>query len=97
MFAEQQDSAVKRAARRLRDLGLGGLAAALLTHGGPLAFFGAQTLYAAAPLLSVFDDGTGVNDLAAVLEDPEAARALAGILASERDSAGETTAGAKRA
>ena len=83
MFAEQQDSAVKRAARRLRGLGLGGLAATLLTHGGPLAFWGAQTLYAAAPMLSLFDDGEGVNELAGVLEDPAAARALAGQLAAQ--------------
>ena len=86
MFAEQQDSAVKRAARRLRGLGLGGLAAALLTHGGPLAFFGAQTLYAAAPVLSIFDDGAGLNELAGVLEDPAAAHALAGLLAAEPDT-----------
>ncbi len=92
MFAEQQDSAVQRAARRLRGLGLGGLAASLLTHGGPLTFFGAQTLYAAAPVLSVFDATTGLNELAAVLEDPEAVQALAGLLASPAGSAGETRA-----
>ena len=97
MFAEEHDSAVERAAQRLRRLGLGGLAATLLTHGGPLAFFGAQALYAAAPVLSVFDGGDGVNELAAVLEDPEAARALAGILASERAHPGESGAGATQA
>jgi hypothetical protein len=83
MLANQGDSAVQRAARTLRGLGLGGLAATLLTHGGPLAFWGAQALYAAAPALSVFDSGANVNELAGILEDPEAARALAGLLAAE--------------
>lgn len=94
MLAEPRDSAVQRAARGLRRLGLGGVAASLLNHGGPLPFFGAQTLYWAAPVLSVFDAGTSWNELAAILEDPEAARALAGVLASEAD---ERPAGAKQA
>ncbi len=95
MLADQRDSgdsAVQRSARRLRRLGLGGLTASLLAQGGPLAFLGAQALYFAAPMLSVLDDGTGLNELAAVLEDPAAAQALAGVLASE---AGEAIAGAK--
>ena len=89
MLANQGDSAVQRAARALRGLGLGGPAAALLTHGGPLAFWGAQALYAAAPVLSVFDAGADFNEVAAVLEDPAATQALAGLLEAER--------GAKRA
>lgn len=83
MLANQGESAVQRSAQRLRRLGLGGLAAALLNHGGPLAFWGAQALYAAAPVLSVFDAGANLNELAAVLEDPEAAQSLAGVLAAE--------------
>lgn len=98
MLPNPRDSAVQRAARALRRLGLGGLAASLLTHGGPLPFFGAQTLYFTAPVLSVFDAGTGWNELAAVLEDPEAARALAGVLASGADDpVGGSTAGAHQA
>ena len=79
---ESGDSAVQRAAGRLRRLGLGGLAATLL-QGGPLAFLGAQALYFAAPVVSVFDDGASLNELAAVLEDPASAQALAGALASD--------------
>jgi len=97
MLADKRDSgdsAVQRSARRLRRLGLGGLAASLLAHGGPLAFLGAQTLYFTAPVLSVFDDGAGLNELAAVLEDPASAQALAGVLASEA-GAGEASTGAK--
>jgi hypothetical protein len=97
MLADPHDSAVKRAVRGLRGLGLGSLAASLLTHGGPLPFFGAQALYAVAPVLSVFDAGTGWNNLAAVLEDPAAARALAEQLAADPDPADERRAGAKPA
>ena len=91
MFAESKESAVQQAARHVRRWGVGGPVAALLTHGGPLAFWGAQALYAAAPVLSVFDDGAGLNALAAVLEDPAAAAALATALAAP-EGAGATPA-----
>jgi hypothetical protein len=88
MFAESKESAVQQAARQLRRWGVGGPVAALLTHGGPLAFWGAQALYAATPVLSVFDDGAGLHQLAAVLEDPAAAEALAAALTAPAAGAG---------
>jgi hypothetical protein len=97
MLPNSPESAVQQAVRGLRRLGLGGLAASLLTHGGPLPFLGAQALYAAAPLLSVLEAGSGWNDLAAALEDPQAARTLAGLLAAETDPVGERPTGARPA
>lgn len=75
-----RDERIERAARVLRRWGLGGVAATLLADGGPLAFFGAQALYFAAPVLGVLGTGEGVTDLAALLEDPAAAGALAAEL-----------------
>jgi hypothetical protein len=73
-------SSVSRAARLIRASGLGTLAAALLDHGGPLAFFGAQTLYFAAPVLDGLGERGLASDLAAVLDDPAATSALAAEL-----------------
>jgi len=70
-----------RAARTLRAWGLDGLAAAVLDHGGPLVFFGAQALYFAAPLIDGLGGGNAASDLAALLDDPAAAHALAAELA----------------
>lgn len=62
---------------RLRAWRLDGLAAALLTEAGPLAFLGAQTLYVAAPALNLFAAPDTVTALARALEDPDERQALA--------------------
>ena len=62
--------------RALRAWGLGGLAAELLEHSGPLSFLGAQALYMAAPLGA----GSHLTTWAEALEDPAAVRRLAGEL-----------------
>jgi hypothetical protein len=85
MLADNGDSGQNRAARAvtvLRAWGLAGLAAALLEHGGALNFFGAQALHFAAPVLDGLGPGTFASDLADVLEDPAAARALAAALSA---------------
>lgn len=68
---------------RLRAWGLNGLAAALLEQAGPLAIFGAQALYLAAPALRLMTTGEAVTALAHALEDPDAAAALARRLEAE--------------
>jgi len=66
-----------RVARALRGWGLGGLAATLLTEGGPLPFLGAQVLYFGAPVLDALAPEADLAGLADLLEDPAAVRALA--------------------
>lgn len=68
---------------KLRAWGLHGLAATLLEQAGPLAFFGAQALYVAAPALQLLTPGETVTALAHALEDPDAAAALARRLEAE--------------
>jgi hypothetical protein len=80
MLAGSGNLSANRAARALRAWGLGGLAAALLDNGGPLAFFGAQALYFAAPVLDGLGQSNIASDLAAVLDDPAATRAFAAEL-----------------
>lgn len=70
---------------RLRAWGLDGLTAALLEHGGPLAFLGAQALYAAAPLGGGSEPDSPIDRLAGVLEDPGARLAWARRLGQEAD------------
>ncbi len=77
-----------RAARALRAWGLGGLAAALLGPDSPLAFFSAQALYFAAPMLDGLG-GTFASDLAAVLDDPAQARAFAAELSAPTHPEGQ--------
>jgi hypothetical protein len=87
MIDVTREAQIQRAARALRGWGLGGLAATLLADGGPLAFFGAQALYFAAPVLGALNPmggGEGVNAWAALLEDPAAAAALADELRRDR-------------
>jgi hypothetical protein len=86
MLPGNGDSSLNRTVRVLRATGLAGLAAAVLDQGGPLAFFGAQALYFAAPVLDGLGPARLASDLAEVLEDPEQSRALAGKL-RERGSA----------
>jgi hypothetical protein len=83
MLDVTREAQVERAARALRGWGLGRLAATLLADGGPLAFFGAQALYFAAPVLGALGPGQAVNEWAALLEDPASARALLQALARE--------------
>jgi hypothetical protein len=89
MLAGSGNFSANRAARALRAWGLDGLAAAVLDQGGPLAFFGAQALYFAAPLIDGLGAGTFATDLATVLDDPAATRALAAELAAPGGSGGD--------
>jgi hypothetical protein len=82
MFESGRNLQISGAARVLRRWPkLGGLAAALLADGGPLPFLGAQALYFAAPLLGAFSTPGRVENLAALLEDPQSLQALARELA----------------
>jgi len=82
MLAGSGNLSANRAARALRAWGLGGLAAALLGPDSPLRFFSAQALYFAAPVLDGLGGSAYASDLAAVLDDPAAARAFAAELAA---------------
>lgn len=77
MFESGRNQRLAAAARFVRRLGLGGLAASLLGDGGPLPFLGAQALYFAAPVLGAFTPAGEVEHLAALLEDPASVQALA--------------------
>ena len=82
MLAGSGNLSANRAARALRAWGLGGLAAALLGPDSPLAFFSAQALYFAAPVLDGLGGNSDASDLAAVLDDPVLARAFAAELSA---------------
>lgn len=86
MSAEQ---ALRPLAGRLRAWGLQDLAAALLEHGGPLTFLGAQMLHLATPAAGLWASGDTLAALARVLEDAEARQAWARELAAS--NAGESS------
>jgi hypothetical protein len=77
MIDASRSKRISGVARALRRWGLSGLAASLLAEGGPLPFLGAQALYFGAPVLDALAPGADLEGLAALLEDPEAVRALA--------------------
>lgn len=65
---------------RIQRLGLSGLAAALLEHGGIFAQLAAQSLYVAEPLLTTWLPNDGVRNFAHMMEDPGQRHALAAAL-----------------
>jgi hypothetical protein len=67
----------------LRAWGLNGLTAALLESVGPLAWLGAQALYFSAPVLSLVAPSAQVDDLARLLEEPQALQRLVNALSEE--------------
>ena len=70
---------------RLRVWGLNGFAASLLEAAGPLALLGAQTLYAAGPMLTPLVPDDEVTTWARWLEDPHTLPQLAARLSQEAD------------
>ncbi len=70
---------------RLRAWGLHGFAASLVEATGPLALLGAQTLYAAGPMLAPWVPDDEVITWARWLEDPLTLPQLAARLNQEAD------------
>ena len=64
----------------LHRLGVYHLAVTLLEAAGPLTIFGAQIIYLCQPVLKGTVSMTGLNALAAMLEDPQEAQAFARFL-----------------
>ena len=76
MSTERSQTSPIRWAQRLREAGLGEVAALLLEAAGPLSLLGAQLLYTAQPALGLFVDWERVDELAQLLEEPAGAAAL---------------------
>ncbi|MGD2251669.1 MAG: hypothetical protein PVF70_02010 [Anaerolineales bacterium] len=72
-----------RLVRKLRRLGLDGIASVLLEVAGPLTLLGAQTVYFVEPLLG--RRGGMLTDIARLLEDPAEVTALRQRLAGEEE------------
>lgn len=85
--AEREQPPLSPLVRALRAWGLGGLAAELLEHGGPLTFLGAQALYFTAPLVEPFGSGRQWAAWAETLEDPAAVHRLTGQLRAPKQDA----------
>ena len=83
---EREQAALAGLVEALRAWGVGGLAAELLEHGGPLSFLGAQALYFAAPVVEPFGSGNSLIAWAELLEDPAAVEALADRLRAGPDT-----------
>lgn len=73
-----------RWARRLKSLGLAGLAGTLLASGGAFAALAAQGLYIGQPLVSPWLDAGELGELARLLENPGEAAAFIELLQGER-------------
>ncbi|MGH2582109.1 MAG: hypothetical protein ACRDFQ_04350 [Anaerolineales bacterium] len=67
----------------LRNLGIARLAANLLESGSLFTTLAAQSLYMGQPLLEPWVPRDRVNQIAAILEEPEAGRQLARLLREE--------------
>jgi HPt (histidine-containing phosphotransfer) domain-containing protein len=77
------ESRILQVNRQLRAWGLNGLTAALLESAGPLAWLGAQALYFSAPVLSLVAPSAQLDDLARLLEEPQALQRLVNALSEE--------------
>jgi hypothetical protein len=67
--ASRRQQLIDRFARRIAELGLTAPAVLFLEMHKPLAFLGAQLLFAAQPFLSVGLNDADVRDFAAIIED----------------------------
>jgi len=67
-------------ARKLHAWGVQGWAASLLEAAGPLTLLGAQLIYLGQPVLRTVFRDPGLQELAALLEEPERAREFAAYL-----------------
>lgn len=79
-----QNGFVDQVAAALSRRGLQTPALIFLETGHPLTFLGGQLLWVAQPALSLFVSAEVVADLAHLLEEPEAVKALAARLATEK-------------
>jgi len=71
---------------RIQHWGLGGIAPLLLDVLRPLGFVGSQALILAAPILTTFVDAAQLDQLTALLEDPQRLERLRQSLAHEADA-----------
>jgi hypothetical protein len=69
----------------LRNFGVARLAANLLESGSLFTTLAAQSLYMGQPFLEPWVTRDRVNQIAAILEEPEASRRLARLLREDRD------------
>ncbi len=67
--ASRRQQLIDRFARRVAGLGLTAPAVLFLEMHKPLAFLGAQMLFAAQPFLSLGFNAADVHDFAAIIED----------------------------
>lgn len=74
---------LERLARRAADLGITAPAILFLETAKPLAYFGAQFLWAAQPFLSALFPADDLRDAARLLENPAAVEALIARLESQ--------------
>ena len=70
-------------AARLQNWGLGGLAPLAIDILRPFGFLGAQALYLLSPVLTAFSSPAQIDQLAALLESPDALDRLSDTLSSD--------------
>jgi hypothetical protein len=74
--AQRREQLIGTLAQRTADLGLTAPAILVLETVKPLAYLGAQMLWAAQPFLNVWWQDKDLRDLALVLEDPTGVEAI---------------------
>lgn len=74
--AQRREQLIKSLAQRAARLGLTAPAILFLETAKPLAYLGAQMMWVAQPVLSMWWKGNDLRDLAFVLEDPAGIEAI---------------------
>jgi hypothetical protein len=77
---KKHDETLQVWANRLKHLGVGEVAAALLEATGPLNLVGAQLIYLSQPLLGNLLDSEHLDALATLLEDSDETQAFVSYL-----------------
>jgi len=80
----QDHSGWEKPCQALKTLGLAGITAAILEHGGPFNLFLAQMLYFSKPFASLVIPEKDINRLARILENDEASLSFARHLRQEQ-------------
>lgn len=88
--AARRQQIVDRAANRIAGLGLTAPAILFLEMNKPLAYLGAQLLFAAQPFLSLAFNQADLRDLAEIIEDPAGVEQLVARLESIRTGQAST-------
>lgn len=79
----QDTSGWEKTSRALKRLGIAGITAAVLEHGGPINLLLAQILYVSKPFANLAVSTNDINMFAGIMEDKQSSRDFARYLRQE--------------